>query len=248
MDLVPTLARHGYEWVIVDIDHVRPATPMSWQELRYRPHRARFGDAEVIVVVRDRELSNAQESGMDAGWFIDEVCARTRDCRFTPLITTATDGDNGGWFRNTTRGSNFWSGFYAELVERVRAGQSGGVRPAFISDYLDRHGAHGWVTVAPGAWNTGDHSGQGFVQWTGSSEQRDALARVAELSDAVRDAATAIDGDQEAAHLLEQARWRVLRAETSCNFYWGDAWLARCDHDLDQAAAQLERARLALGA
>ena len=29
-----------------------------------------------------------------------------------------------------------------------------------------------------------------------------------------------------ASRTLEQARWRVLRAETSCNFYWGEAWVA----------------------
>jgi len=28
----------------------------------------------------------------------------------------------------------------------------------------------------------------------------------------------------------------VLRAETSCNFFWGDAWLQRCHDDLDSAA------------
>ncbi len=242
MDLVPTLSRSGYEWVIVDIDHVRPVTPMSWEELRYRPHRARVGDTEIVVVVRDRDLSNAQESGMETGWFIDEVRARTRHCDFPPLVTTATDGDNGGWFRNTTHGSGFWTSFYTELAERVRAGQSGGVRPAFISDYLDRHGAHGWVKVDPGAWNTGDHSGAGFVQWTGSKAQRDALARVAQLSEAVHAAAAALNGDTEAADRLEQARWRVLRAETSCNFYWGEAWVERCHHDLDQAAVQLDQA------
>ena len=155
MDLVPALSRRGYEWVIVDSEHVQPVTPMSWQELRYRPHRARVGDAEivVVVVVRDRDLSNAQESGMEAGWFIEEVRARTQHCDFPPLVTTVTDGDNGGWFRNTNPGSNVWTGFYTELVERVRAGQAGGIRPAFISDYLDRYGAHGWVTVDPGAWN-----------------------------------------------------------------------------------------------
>jgi 4-alpha-glucanotransferase len=59
------LARHGYEWVIVDSEHVRPLTPMSWEELRYRPHCMRVDDAELIVVVRDRDLSNAQESGME---------------------------------------------------------------------------------------------------------------------------------------------------------------------------------------
>jgi len=42
--------------------------------------------------------------------------------------------------------------------------------------------------------------------------------------------------------LLEEARWRVLRAETSCNFFWGDAWVMRCHADLDQACECLERA------
>ncbi len=242
MDLVPTIARHGYEWVIVDSEHVRPISPMSWEEVRYRPHHARLGDTELIVVVRDRDLSNAQESGMEAGWFIDEVRARTRCCDFPALVTTATDGDNGGWFRNTTHGSNFWSSFYDDLVDRVRAGRSGGLRPAFINDYLDRHGAHGWVTVEPGAWNTGDHHGTGFVQWTGSGAQRDALARIAQVSEAVRAAAQHIGGEDPAAGLLEQARWRVLRAETSCNLYWGEAWVPRCHADLDEAAARLDQA------
>jgi alpha-amylase/alpha-mannosidase (GH57 family) len=242
MDLVPTVARHGYDWVIVDSEHVRALTPMSWEELRYRPHRARVDDAELIVVVRDRDLSNAQESGMDAHWFIEEVRARTQHCDFPPLVTTATDGDNGGWFRNTTHGSNFWSGFYDDLLDRVRAGRSGGIRPAFINDYLDRHGTHGWVTVEPGAWNTGDHHGTGFVQWTGSAAQRDALARVSQLSDAVRAAGNTIGADGWAAELLEQARWRVLRAETSCNLFWGEAWVPRCHDDLDEAAARRDQA------
>jgi 4-alpha-glucanotransferase len=242
MDLIPTVARQGYEWVIVDSEHVRPLTPMSWEELRYRPHRARFGETELTVVVRDRDLSNAQESGMEADWFIEEVWARTQHCEFPPLVTTATDGDNGGWFRNATDGSSFWSSFYTDLADRVRAGHAGGIRPAFISDYLDRHGAHGWVTVEPGAWNTGDHHGTGFVQWTGSSAQRDALARISQLSEAVQTASHAIGNDEWAAGLLEQARWRVLRAETSCNLYWGEAWVPRCHSDLDEAAIRLDQA------
>jgi 4-alpha-glucanotransferase len=244
MDLVPALSRHGYAWVIVDSEHVRPLTPMSWEELRYRPHYAQVGDAQIIVVVRDRELSNAQESGMEAGWFIDEVRARTQYCDFPALVTTATDGDNGGWFRNTTPDANFWGGFYSELVERLRAGQSGGIRPALISDHIDRCGAHGWVTVDSGAWNTGDHHGTGFVQWTGSQTQRDALSRVAQLSEAVRTAGDAFPGDAHADELLEQARWRVLRSETSCNFFWGEAWVDRCHHDLDAATATLDHAAL----
>ena len=128
----------------------------------------------------------------------------------------------------------------------MRGGESGGIRPAFISDYLDRYGADGWVTVNPGAWSTGEHHGAGFVRWTGSAAPRDALARVAQLSEAVHATADAVNGDATAAELGEQARWRVLRAQTSCNFFWGEGWVQRCDHDLDAATAHLDQALSAL--
>ncbi len=242
MDLVPALCRHRYRYVIVDSEHVSALTPMRWEELRYRPHVAQFGGEQIVVVVRDRDLSNALESGMDPDWFISEVRARTQYCDFPPLVTTATDGENGGWFRNTTPGSNFWSGFHSGLMEKVRAGRAGGIRPTFISDYLERHGPHGWVTVEPGAWN----KGSGFVQWTGSPAKQQALTRVGELSEAVhaarRNAIAIGAGNPDLYRRLEDALALVLRAEASCNFFWGEAWVQRCHDDLDHATRHLEQA------
>ena len=246
MELIPMLRRAGYRYVLVDSNYVTPVSSMRWEELRYRPHVARWGGEEIVVVVRDRDLSDAQESGMDAGWFIEEVGARTKFCDFVPLVTTATDGDNGGWFRNTTMSGNFWGHFYRDLVERVRREESGGIRPTFIDEYLAAHGAHGEVTVGTGAWNTGWHSGAEFVQWTGSQAQQGTLIRVAELSQAVHESYKNALGvgasEPELYRLLEEARWRVLRAETSCNFYWGEAWLERCHDDLNGARWFLEKA------
>src|SRR5207244_9143507 len=98
---------------------------------------------------------------------------------------TCTDGDNGGWFRNVTPEANFWSVFHDDLLERAAHGASAGIQPSFIDEYLDRHGAAGFVTIRTGAWNTGWHRGDDFTQWSGTTEQRDALTRVAELSAAV---------------------------------------------------------------
>ena len=247
MDMIPLLRAHGFRYVTVDSERVEAVSPMSWQELRYRPHIARHGKDEIIVVVRDRDLSNAQESGMEVDWFLKEVAERTKWCDFPPLVTTASDGENGGWFRNTTDGANFWSAFYQPLLERVRAGQAG-VSPTFISDYLKVHGAHGEVLVHTGAWNTGDHDGSGFVQWTGSELQKAGLAAVAQVSLALqvvrRRLAMERPDDGELAGLVETAMWHLLRAETSCNFFWGEAWVPRSTADLDiarDALAQVER-------
>ncbi len=238
MELIPLLQAFGYRYVLVDSEHVEPVTSMSWQALRYRPHIARFGGAEITVIVRDRELSDAQESGMEVGWFLSEVAERTKWCDFAPLVTTCTDGENGGWFRNVTEGANFWSAFYVPLLERVKAGDAG-ISPTFISDYLNVHGAHGEVRVRTGAWNTGWHHGRDFTQWTGSQAQKQTLGEFAALSRVVH-AARPRGGEEAgggAAHgqAVDEALWRLLRAETSCNLYWGEDWVPRAESDLKAA-------------
>lgn len=245
MELIPLLKKFGYRYVIVDSEHVEPVTPMQWHELRYRPHIARHNGSEIIVIVRDRELSDAQESGMDYVWFAKELAQRTQCCDFEPLVTTCTDGENGGWFRNTTNEVNFWGAFYRELLDEAR--KKSLIQPAFIKDYLDRFGAYGEVTVRTGAWNTGWHHGRDFLQWTGSQTQKDSLARLQAVSMAVhqaRNAAVAKDLTEEEQGDLNEAFWRLLRAETSCNFYWGEDWVHRCHNDLDEAEACLQRYRV----
>ncbi|HYE35362.1 glycoside hydrolase family 57 [Methylocaldum sp.] len=242
MELIPLLRKFGYRYVIVDSDHVEPVTPMQWHELRYRPHIARYKGEEIIVVVRDRELSDAQESGMDYIWFVKELAQRTQWCDFEPLVTTCTDGENGGWFRNTTNEVNFWGAFYRKLLDEARKNSL--IRPVFIKDYLDRFGAYGEVTVRTGAWNTGWHHGRDFMQWTGSTAQKHSLARLQAVSKAVHEArnGAAANGLPEAEKDdLNDAFWRLLRAETSCNFYWGEDWVHRCHVDLDEAEASLQR-------
>jgi alpha-amylase/alpha-mannosidase (GH57 family) len=251
MELIPLLRSHGYRYVLVDSEHVEPLSTMSWQELRYRPHIARHGDEEIVVVVRDRDLSNAQEGGMELGWFLNEVEERTRWCDFPPLVTTCTDGENGGWFRNTTEGANFWSAFYLPLLEHFRGGE-GGVAPTFISDYLNIHGAHGEVRVRTGAWNTGWHDGHDFTQWTGSEAQQATLKSVQLQSLALADARRRVrelglDGDEALGRDLEDATWRLLRAETSCNFYWGEAWVDRAEGDLEASREALARVQGRVG-
>ncbi len=245
MEMIPLLRRFGYRFVLADDEHVQSETPMSAEELRYRPHIARFGGEEIVVVVRDRELSQAQESGMELEWFLEEVRKRTASCAFPPLVTTCTPGENSAWFRNAIPGSNFWDAFHKPLLKRARAGDSP-IQPIFIKDYLDEFGAEGEVTVGPGAWNTGWHDGRNFVQWTGSQSQKDALTRVGEISQAVQAALSNTEeigvDNPELLELLEKAHQAVLRAETSCHFFWGEAWVPRCHAELDQACEYLERA------
>jgi hypothetical protein len=185
---------------------------------------------------------------MEYGWFINELIERTRWCDFPPLVATATDGDNGGWFRNVNPLANFWNFFYQNALDEVRAGKSP-LRPTLIDAYLDRFGAHGRVQVRRGAWNTDTHHGWDFHQWQGGQAQRDALARIYQLSESYhRLSDRAVQrGDAELARILDEAHWHLLRSQTSCNLYWGDAWVWKVHKDLDDVGWHLGQASAILG-
>jgi len=252
-EMIPMLARHGYRYVIVDCWYIKPKREMRWEELRYRPYRARYDGAEIIVIPRDRELSNAQLSGLDPGWFQHEVYQRTKHCDFPALVTTWTDGENGGWFRTTHVDAGFWGYFYRPILDRARAGTLG-FSPVHISKFLDKYPATEVVDVHPGAWNTEHHWGGDFTQWTGSLLQKRGLEEIRKASAYYQRAKRAFDqcelnGDrEEVRHLITRAYDHILAAETSCNFYWGSRWVHRSFDDLEQTYFCLDRAHEKLNA
>jgi alpha-amylase/alpha-mannosidase (GH57 family) len=249
MEMIPMLQQHGYKYVLVDSIFIKPKREMRWEELRYRPYLARYGGAQIIVVPRDRELSNAQLSGADPGWFQHEVYERTKWCNFPALVTTWTDGENGGWFRTSHVEAGFWGFFYKPLLDRARAGTLG-FQPIHISDYLHRFPPTEEVEVHRGAWNTEHHWGGDFTQWTGSLLQKKGWDETRRASDYYWQVKRTFDQNQtvlpngdEVRQLVVRAYDRLLCAETSCNFYWGSRWVHRTFDDLEQTYYLLDSAR-----
>lgn len=64
------------------------------------------------------------------------------------------------------------------------------------------------------------------------------------MADAV---ARAGNPNSELARVMSEAHWHLLRAETSCNFYWGEAWVHKSHADLDSVAWHLGEAKSILG-
>ena len=249
MEMIPMLKRHGYRYVIIDSIYIKPRRQMRWEEQRYRPYIARWGGEEICIIPRDRELSNAQESGLDPGWFQHEVYERTKNCDFPALVTTWTDGENGGWFRTVHVDSGFWGHFYRPILDRYRAGVLG-FTPVHISSYLDRFPPTEEVDIYPGAWNTGHHWGGDFGQWTGSLLQKRGLEELGRTSSYYQQVKQAFDqrghmsaNPEEVRHLITTAYDHILQAETSCNFYWGSCWVNRSFDGMDQAYKLLDTAR-----
>ena len=252
MEMIPMLQRHGYKYVLVDSIFIKPKREMRWEELRYRPYLARYEGAEIIVVPRDRDLSNAQLSGLDPGWFQHEICQRTKHCDFPALVTTWTDGENGGWFRSAQIEGGFWGFFFRPLLDRFRAGTLG-FAPIHISEFLANHPPTEEVLVHRGAWNTESHWGGDFTQWTGSLLQKkgwDELKRASDyywqMKKVFDERAQTAKDPEEVRNLITRAYDHLLTAETSCNFYWGSRWVHRSFDDIEQAYDLLDTAKAKL--
>lgn len=275
MEMIPALVRAGYEYVVVDGVHVHPEDGVIDV---FRPYLACHDGVCITVVPRDRDVSNAQESGLDAAWFANEV---THRCRFSPrpheprLVTTWSDGENGGWFRQMHEGSGFFGHYLAPYMEHVRGGEYP-VRPVSLSAYLAAQPPQAQAHVQTGAWNVGSTSGFDFSQWAGSPGQQRGGAAVNALSQrwwalaarlrtdaaakpatgaaaastptpAATPAATRIDPETQRA-AIAAARRQVLLAQTSCYLFWGDDWLPKLDAVLAAGNAELAAIEAALQA
>jgi hypothetical protein len=228
MEMIPALVEAGYEYVVVDGVHVRPQDGISDV---FRPYSACHEGVCITVIPRDRDVSNAQESGLDPNWFQNEVrwrvggSPRPEESR---LVTTWSDGENGGWFRQTHEGSGFFGHFFAPYMEHFRGGEYP-ITPVSISSYLRQHPPAAHAQVQTGAWNIGGNSGADLSQWAGSESQRAAVQVVERLSRRYWGLRHRIEGrgaiPTGAGERLAESRRLILEAETSCYLFWGDAWL-----------------------
>jgi len=242
MDMIPALVKAGYEYVVVDGVHIRSEDGLPDG---YRPYVACHEGVCITVFPRDRSISNAQESGLDPDWFARECqqqTSRSPRPEEPRLVTTWSDGENGGWFRQTHEESGFFGHFFSPYMERVLTGDFP-VTPVGLADYLKRNPPTARALVQTGAWNVGSTSGYDFSQWAGSESQRKAVAAVNDLSRRwweLRRRADAMTEDGRRA--LGRARELILEAQTSCFLFWGDAWIPQLYARTAPAGRELETA------
>lgn len=247
MEMIPALLQAGYDYVVVDSVHVQPQDGI--QDI-YQPYQACYEDHCITVIPRDRDLSNAQESGLDPGWFANEVQQRIwRSPRpHEPrLVTTWSDGENGGWFRQTDESSGFFGFFFAPYMEHARHGEYPS-RTVSLSHYIREHRPQQQAHVQTGAWNVGSTSGYDFAQWAGSESQRQAVAKVVQVSQRYHLLAQQNSADQAGNELLQQARHMLLEGETSCYLFWGDSWIPHLYEHTRQVERLLDQAESAIAA
>ena len=240
MEMIPALVKAGYEYVVVDSVHVQPSDGM--QDI-YRPYKACHGGKCITIIPRDRTISNGQESGLNPSWFANEIQQKAWDSprpHEPRLITTWSDGENGGWFRQTDENSGFFGYFFTPYMEHARLGEYPS-RTVSLSTYLSEHRITETAHVETGAWNVGDTSGYDFAQWAGSESQRQAVQKVVEVSERYHWLAQRSSQHKAASKPLQEAHHLLLEGETSCYLFWGDSWIPHLYEHTSQAQTLLDQ-------
>ncbi|MEM9537981.1 MAG: glycoside hydrolase family 57 [Cyanobacteria bacterium P01_E01_bin.42] len=241
MEMIPALVEVGYTYVVVDGVHIQPESGVL--DI-YKPYQATYGGKSIAIIPRDRNISNAQESGTDPVWFDREVRQKISHSPAPDaprLITTWSDGENGGWFRQMHEESGFFGHFFAPFIDTIR-NNSTPVRSLKLSDYLQEHPPQESAFVQTGAWNVGNTSGFDLSQWAGSEAQKQAVETIVRVSDRywqIADSQNDLSATNQ--QFLTEARELILEGETSCFLFWGDDWIPQLYERTRPAEALLER-------
>jgi alpha-amylase/alpha-mannosidase (GH57 family) len=233
--IIPCLAKVGIKWTVVDGPHVLTANKdKDAPHLQYKPHYVEYEGHRIIVIPRDRDISNAQQSGYNPVWLKQEIENRIQpknDGDF--LLTVATDGEN-GWFRHQGQNAGFWGWFLEPLLYLLKKDPDFGfIHLTTISEYLKDHPPQDTVSVEDGSWNVPDTSDDGrFLKWTGGEPRQKTWNRVLETSRLLHETEERMKNSgtcpPDANSALQQAWMRLLMAEASDNFWWGSQdWLDR---------------------
>jgi len=219
--MIPALVRAGYEYVLLPGSLL--AMPDGSGVDPYRPYRISNRGARMIAVPVDRGFSQAQETGLDAPWFADEVrngVAQSPTTDAPYLLSTWSDGENGDWFRRLDEEHGFFGQFFSPYMEFCETGEFP-VRPVHLSAYLGAHrpAVEADVRAQPLA--------DPATPW--GEERRLARDRLIRSSARYWSLARAVTQPAHARTALPQARELILEAEDS-GFLLGDA---------DQHAAML---------
>ena len=157
---------------------------------------------------------------MEAGWLIHELAQRTRCRHFPPLVATCTNEDTGECSAILRTGQ-----LLAHVLSTCCSG-SGTTRarasaPASSTTTSTVTAPPVRLKVRSGAWNTGWHDGSGFTEdqlVDPAADPDSAWTRSARPS--TPPAAMRSASQSETWMCTSCSSKPVLRAESSCNFFW----------------------------
>jgi peptidoglycan/xylan/chitin deacetylase (PgdA/CDA1 family) len=228
INMIPELVDAGYKYVVCDGIHVRPNESLNDEETIYRGHIAESGNKRIILVPRDGKLSEPQENGTEPDYVRGEVLRKTSQLNRPALITTWSDGENGGWFRVEHDPANYWGRFFAPYMERVRNGKAVLI-PTALDEFFSKNPVDSKASVVSGTWKYDPKKPENtsFQHWAGTQKQNDVLDELRKIAEKHAEKTRRAEGNPAAEAGVNFAYELILKAEASDNIWYKNPWLER---------------------
>ncbi len=236
-EMVPLLREAGFRWTATDEGILFKSLPGGAERARlYRPYRVRYGDSEIDMVFRDRNLADligftySKNHPRDSvGDLLNHLRNIGKAAPAGAFVFIALDGEN-PWEYYPDGGRDFLRGLYESLSAEP------GMSAVPVGGYLAEHPPADRLSHL----HTGSWIEQNFRIWMGSPEDREAWSR---LQSTRRDLEKIIERRPEIpAETRRQAWEEIYIAEGSDWFWWyGDDFHSDNDEEFDR----LFRAHLA---
>ncbi|TLY21699.1 MAG: glycoside hydrolase, partial [Nitrospirae bacterium] len=218
-ELVPILTKLGFRWAATD-EGILARSLDLWRrdEQLYQPYRVQVEGAELAVLFRDRDLSDAVSftySRNEPAAAVADFCGRLKGVAqrapgTRPVVPVILDGEN-PWEHYPDGGEGFLRGLYAALT----SDGSGGVR--FLAATPDRELAEHPPTATLARLHTGSWIHADLKIWVGHIEDNDAWERVGATRCFLQQREHAGDLPPDA---VERAWDELYAAEGSDWFWW----------------------------
>lgn len=217
-ELMPMLARLGFEWAATD-EGILAQSIDDWEpeESRYRAYRAPGQGNEPALLFRDRELSDligftyaknaAVHSVEDFCGRLQKIGAGTSDAR--PLVSVILDGEN-PWESYPDGGEGFLRGLYTALTQR-NGGDHGFRTVTPAKELKDYPPATQLTRLHSGSWINSD-----FKIWLGHAEDNDAWERVGKT----RRFLQRQEQEKKVSADALRAAWEELYAAEGSDWFW----------------------------
>jgi hypothetical protein len=238
--MIPYLVEAGYRQVLCEGLHVRPEQhDLNDHEIYYRAFIAGEKGSKIVIIPRDSYLSKAQQGGTNINWFCGVVDRTLSEFQGPALVTTLTDGENGGWFLIEDELEQFWGHFFKPYMERLREDRTI-LRPTSLAAFTNQYPPELNADVETGTWEYDSNRPYEtvFENWLKTKDHRAMKDEISKISNEVRNQ---LEKNPPLAVLvqLKMAHDQILRAEASDNLYYKNGWLWKSRDALARVQALL---------
>ncbi len=162
-EIIPVLVSEGFEWTIVDSEHlfratqgyysqhspepngydVRNSDPGDWDwgvspTLLFRPHVVEYNGSEIVVFVRYRDVSQWEMNGIDVNTLLNQIMhfqQYNTDPERPFIMVIVHDGDNGFPLHNG--GQDYYINYILEFMETISSNpEYSFIKPIGLTQYL----------------------------------------------------------------------------------------------------------------